>query len=98
MRGTVVLALALSTLSFDAWAITRYNTLTMSCAQVRAVLRQDGAAILSYGRPGGPPLYDRYVYHGGYCEGTEVPKAAFVPTSDTRACQILKCYEMSHIR
>lgn len=98
MRGTVVLALALSTLSYDAWAISRYNTLTMSCAEVRATLRQDGAAILSYGKRGGPPLYDRYVSHGGYCNGTDSPKAAFVPTSDSKACQVLKCYQTSPIR
>lgn len=96
MRGTVVLALALSLLSLDAQAISRYNSLTMSCARVQAVLRNEGAAIISYGSNPRAPLYNRFVANAGFCGSTDIGRAAWVPTADNKACPILKCFEMSH--
>lgn len=98
MRGTVLLGLALSLLSIDAQAISRYNTQSMSCARVQAVLRSEGAAILRWRSNSGAPLYDRYVANGGYCDSDDVTRAASVPTADNRACLVLKCFEMSFDR
>lgn len=96
MRGIVFLGLALSLLSIDAQAISRYNSQTMSCARVQAVLRSEGAAILSWRSNTGAPLYDRYVANGGFCDSDDVTRRASVPTADNRACVVLKCFEMSY--
>lgn len=96
MRGTVVLAFGLSLVSFDALAISRYNSQSMTCDRVQAVLRSQGAAILSYRSSSNAPLYDRYVAHGGFCQASDITRLASVPTSDNRSCKVLRCEEMSH--
>lgn len=96
MRGTVVLAIGLSLASFDALAISRYNSQSMTCDRVQAAVRSQGAAILSYRSSSNAPLYDRYVAHGGFCHASDVTRLATVPTSDNRSCKVLRCVEMSH--
>lgn len=98
MRGTAIVVFGLSLVSFDALAISRYDSQNMTCNRVQAVLRSEGAAILSYRSSRNAPLYDRYVTHGGFCPSTDVTRLASVPTSDNRSCKVLRCVEMSHDR
>ena len=48
MHKTVWLALALTLLPLQAQAISRYNSTSMSCAQVRATVRAEGAVIMRW--------------------------------------------------
>lgn len=90
-KATVPLVLALSLLSLDAQAISRYNSQGMTCDRVQEVLRSEGAAILRWRSKSNAPLYNRFVTHGGFCEGTEVTKLTAVPTSDNAACKVFRC-------
>lgn len=78
----------------DAWAISRYDTMEMTCDEVHAVLDKEGAAILRYYSAGGfLPLYDRYVKSEEYCGMGEVVRRAGVPTADRQYCPVYKCIE-----
>lgn len=91
MKSPLPLALALSLLSLDAQAISRYSPQNMACGQVKEILRSEGAAILSWRSKRDLPLYDRFVTHEGWCENTETTKATVVPTNDSAFCLVLRC-------
>jgi hypothetical protein len=96
MKGTFALALAFSLLAFDAQAISRYNSQSMTCERVQATVRREGAVILSYTGRGNAPLYDRYVAHSGFCNGTDITRITSVPTSDNSRCIVYRCFQKSH--
>lgn len=79
----------------QALAIGRYDISGMSCDEVRAVVKRDGAAILRYPsrRVPGLPLYSRYVAHGGYCDASEYAVFTTVPARDNPQCPVLFCRE-----
>ncbi len=93
MKKTLLAALALSLVAFEAHAISRYEISGMSCSRVQGIVRADGAAILRYPSPRNPSLrlYDRYVAHGGFCQIDEEAAPEYVPTADTGSCPVLKC-------
>jgi hypothetical protein len=97
-KALVPLTLTLSLLSLEAQAISRYNSQSMSCARVQAVLRAEGAAILSWRSKSNAPLYNRFVTHGGFCENTEITRLTSVPTSDSASCKVLRCIPKGHNR
>ena len=69
MKKIVLLALALSLVSAEALAISRYSSQSMSCSRIQDVLKREKAAILRFTstRTPGLPLYDRYVEGDAYC-------------------------------
>lgn len=90
-----LLALAASILlPIPAQAISRVETMGRTCGQVKALLQNEGAAILRYPskRNTGIVLYDRYVANRHSCVMGEITERASVPTSDTGSCPVLKCY------
>ncbi|MCO5065183.1 MAG: hypothetical protein M9924_12320 [Rhizobiaceae bacterium] len=90
LLGTVAL---LVVATGQAQAITRYQTMSMTCAQVQAALKRDGVAILRWQskRTPGLPLYGRYVSDGRYCDRGEVIDLDSVPTADKRSCTVKQC-------
>ncbi|MGE7152818.1 hypothetical protein ACQKJ1_03650 [Methylorubrum rhodesianum] len=71
----------------------RPATTNMTCAQARAVIHREGAAVLGTGGQ----TYDRFVRDRSFCEATEIGRRAFVPTRDTPGCFIgFTCYEPSY--
>lgn len=71
-------------------AEARPSTVAMSCAQARAIVQREGAAVLGTGGQ----TYDRYVRDRNFCEPTEIGKTAFVPARDTPSCFVgYTCYE-----
>lgn len=98
MRATVSLALALSLASVPAYAISRYNSRSMSCARIQATVRSEGAVILRYtsARNPGLPLYDRYVANDGYCDFGEYAQVTWVPASDTQSCPVMTCQQITY--
>ena len=93
MKRTVLIAMCLSLVSLQAHAISRYNSTSMTCSQVKARLQSEGAAILRWRSKGNPslPLYGRFVANGRYCESGTRAKTSYVPTSDRKSCPVLEC-------
>lgn len=77
----------------NAWAISRHDPTTMTCAAVWQTIAREGAVILRYrsARAPGLPLYDRYVDNGRFCMRGEVVFPASVPSADTAACPVQRC-------
>lgn len=98
MKTTVLIAVALTLVSADAYAITRYDVQAMSCERAQSVVDSQGAAILRHSSARGLPLYDRYVADGRFCDSGEYAKAALVPTRDTASCPVFICEPRSFQR
>lgn len=87
-------------LTTNAFAISRYNSKSMSCDQIKSVISSEGAVILRYPstRVPGLTLYDRYVKHAGYCWGSDVRNTTYVPSSDSSKCRVYNCKPRSNDR
>lgn len=83
-------------LAGEASAFSRYQTMSMSCAQVQARVKSDGAAILHYPGTGGLDLFDRYVRDRTFCSSTQRAQARSVPAADTRSCRVSRCVRASN--
>jgi hypothetical protein len=89
---TIMLALACTLVAGNAHAISRYNSQSMSCAEVRGTLQSEGAAIMRYrSARSGLPLYGRYVYTTFYCAAGEYAERKFIPTADDPSCPVREC-------
>ncbi|MDQ6436462.1 hypothetical protein RB623_20630 [Mesorhizobium sp. LHD-90] len=88
---TVLVAAALTLAAGDAFAISRYNSMGMSCAEAQARIDREGAVIMRYRSRSGVPLYGRYVSDGRFCEASTRPEFRSIPTADTRYCDVLEC-------
>ena len=90
----ILIALCLAASVLPAQAISRYNSMQMSCGEAQSRIAEEGAVILRYRSARDPslPLYDRYVAHGGFCVHGEFAKLEVVPTADTPQCRVLRCF------
>ncbi len=70
-----------SSISF-AYAVDRPSTGDMTCRQVAALVKSQGAVVLSTGNG----LYNRYVKSAAYCERDQLTVPAWVPTRDSARC------------
>ncbi len=96
-RLSILLPLLLMTAG-EASAISRYQTTSMSCARVQAILQTQGAALLSYPAPDNPSLqlFDRYVRDSSFCSSAaQRAQVRSVPAADMRTCQVRKCVRVS---
>lgn len=77
----------------EAQAISRYQTMRMSCAEVQATVRREGAVILRWQSRNNPglPLYGRYVSDRRFCQLGEVTDFESVPTADDPSCTVKQC-------
>ncbi|WP_442582742.1 hypothetical protein ACSBOB_12675 [Mesorhizobium sp. ASY16-5R] len=88
---TVLLAVALTLVTGEAFAISRYNSMSMSCGEVQARIDREGAAIMRYRSRSGAPLYGRYVSDIRFCPSSMRPEYRYIPSADTSQCQVLEC-------
>jgi hypothetical protein len=89
---TLVLALACTLVAGHAHAISRYNSQSMSCAEVQAVLQNERTAILTYSSARtGVPLYGRYVYSDASCAIGQCAERKYVSTADNASCPVKEC-------
>jgi hypothetical protein len=86
-----VIALCIIPVSSGALAISRYQSMSMPCAQIRAIILNEGAAIFRWTQAPNIDRFGRYVAHGGYCFLHEEVKIVRIPASDTPACAVLEC-------
>ena len=92
MAKLVILATAVLA-SLPAHAITRYNSTSMSCEEVKAIIRADGAALMRYRSTRNPSLqlYGRYVRDDRFCHQDERAETVFIPSADRRSCPVYEC-------
>ncbi|QPC88378.1 hypothetical protein GA830_17675 [Mesorhizobium sp. NBSH29] len=88
-----VLSALLITVALPAMAQPRYTSTSLSCAQVTATIKQDGAAQMRYRSTRNPslPLYGRYVRDTRFCRSGERAETVFIPSADRKSCPVLEC-------
>ncbi len=87
-----VLLIAATMGATSAAAQSRYESLSLTCNQIHAVLSQKGHAIFRYPakRTAGLMLFDRFVASGLECGAHEVAELMTLPAKDGR-CRALHC-------
>ncbi len=91
---TIAIALLLTTITTagPASAISRYQSLSKTCAAVQQLIAGERAVILRYpARRGGLILYDRYVADSGQCGISGYAARAYIPTKDDPLCPVYNC-------
>jgi hypothetical protein len=93
----LIVASLLVLAAFPAHAISRYNSMSMSCAAAHQRIVQEGAVILRYPSARHPnlTLYDRYVRDGGFCDMGEGAIPDTIPTRDNPQCLVFKCRDIT---
>ena len=96
MKRLIVASLLVLT-AFPAHAISRYNSMSMSCAAAQQRIVQEGAVILRYRSARRPnlTLYDRYVRDGAFCEIGEGAIPDTIPTRDNPRCLVFRCRDIT---
>jgi len=95
MKLIAAVALCLSLSAVEAHAINRYTSTSMTCSRVKAIISQEGAAIMRYRSPRtGITLYDRYVKNRLFCQAGETTDRTYIPTSDVPSCPVDRCKEI----
>lgn len=89
----LIIMLAAIGAASPAAAISRYNSQSLTCAEARQRVIDEGAVILRYPskRVQGMTLYDRYVTRNAQCDSNEYAERAYVPTRDEPRCPVLAC-------
>lgn len=93
MRKFLISLIALTISTSSAGAISRYESLKLSCARVHSIIDSQGAAIMRHPstRVRALVLYDRYVRDGTFCEVGEAAYLFYIPTADTKNCPVYAC-------
>jgi hypothetical protein len=84
--------------AMPAAAISRYESMSLTCREAQARIIEEGAVVLRYPSARNPSLtlYDRYVESRAYCQPTEYARAQWIPTADTHACPVYHCKEIEY--
>ena len=66
----IIAAVCLIAAAVPASAISRYNTATLDCSEVKSRIHSEGAVILRFRSTFNPsiPRFGRYVAHSGFCD------------------------------
>jgi hypothetical protein len=91
MKAAIAIAVGLALVSFEAQAISRYNSTSMSCGEIKATVRAEGAVILRWRGNSGIQRFGRFVAHTGFCSGGERAEISYVPSADRRSCSVREC-------
>ncbi|RDJ13822.1 hypothetical protein [Rhizobium grahamii] len=94
----LVVVIAFIMAASPALAISRYNSLSMSCQAARASIHNEGAVILRYPskRVSGMTLYDRYIRDSTYCDAHQYAAWTTIPTKDNPRCHVLNCQNIDN--
>lgn len=91
---SIAAALILTTIAIagPASAISRYESLSRSCASVQQLIAGERAVILRYpSRNGQLTLYDRYVSDSNQCGISGYAARTYIPTRDNPQCPVYNC-------
>jgi hypothetical protein len=87
----VLIAVSLMLVPFEAHAISRYNSTSMSCGEIKATVRAEGAVILRWRGKSGIQRYGRFVANGRFCESGTRAETSYVPSADRKSCGVYEC-------
>jgi hypothetical protein len=89
----VLLTLCLSLAAIEAHAISRYNSTSMTCDEVKAAVGAEGEAILRWRSTTVPGLqrYGRFVSSQEFCRMSERAETSYIPTADRKSCALSEC-------
>lgn len=95
----IAFGLALILAASPAFAISRYNPMTLTCAEARNAIRNEGAVVFRYPskRVKGMTLFDRYVRDSYYCDGKSYAAWTYIPTRDDPNCPVLNCQNRDNV-
>ncbi|ASW06148.1 hypothetical protein PH562_15915 [Rhizobium sp. CNPSo 4062] len=93
MKNFILLGLLVTSAATPALAISRYNSMSMTCAEARAVINRERAVIMRYPARRTPnmTLYDRYVADSGACDMGFYAYQDYLPTKDRASCPVYIC-------
>lgn len=79
----------------EAFAISRYNSTSMTCAAIQNALQRERAVIFRYSSRTTPglSLYDRYVSDPGQCTSGQEVRRTTIPSKDGSGCPVLVCQQ-----
>lgn len=87
-----VLVLAIAAVASPAFAVSRYNSMSYTCAGVLAIVQQDGQAIFNYpSKRTGMNLYERLVRNASQCGNGQATQRITIPTKDNPRCRVMNC-------
>jgi len=78
------LAIWMLLLTITDVAHARPDVRTMTCAQAKALVQQNGSVVMTTGKY----TYERYVAGQAYCERPYVKRRAWIVTKDTSECLV----------
>lgn len=93
MKNIVLLGLLIASAATPALAISRYNSMSMTCAEAKAVINRERAVIMRYPARRTPnmTLYDRYVADSNACDNGYYAEQDYLPTKDRASCPVYIC-------
>jgi hypothetical protein len=97
MKTVAVAVALLSVTTTPSLAISRINSLSVTCERAREAIHEQGAVIFRWTSPRGLPLYDRYVRNSRFCEANEYAEWKNIPTSDDKTCRVLNCQDIDNL-
>lgn len=94
MKKILLLALLMSAATTPALAISRYNSMSFTCAEARAVINRERAVIMRYpsSRVRNMTLYDRFVSGSDACDTGYYAYQEYLPTKDRASCPVYTCH------
>lgn len=95
---TLLALLSLLIAVAPAGAISRYNAATMSCAEAKSIIRDEGAVILRFRSKMNPsvPRFGRFVNGGRFCTPGEIAAITYIPTADSDSCPVRECQDVDY--
>lgn len=99
MKKIILLGLLIASAATPALAISRYNAMSFTCAEARAVINRERAVIMRYPstRQRNMTLYDRYVSNSNACDVGHYAAQDYLPTKDRANCPVYTCKPTSDL-
>ncbi|MCB1447390.1 MAG: hypothetical protein KDJ87_16750 [Rhizobiaceae bacterium] len=96
MSRLLAVAMAIAAVA-PAQAVSRYSSLQLSCGEITAIVRREGAAIFRYPSPRrtGVTLYDRYVRNSSFCATHQALEKVYIPSAGGEQCPVQHCVTRS---
>ena len=96
MRYLIVMLIVVMTAP-GAFALERIYSSSTTCAQIKAILERDGAAIILYPSRSIPglTLINRFAVTANFCESAKRAQPFAIKTSDNNVCKVPICREQT---
>jgi hypothetical protein len=93
MKKIIVLGLLIASAATPALAISRYNAMSYTCAQAKAIINRERAVIMRHpsARVRNMTLYDRFVSDSNACDPGYYAYQDYLPTKDRADCPVYTC-------